>query len=99
VLQEKLRNGGRPPLIIDVREPREFKQGHIPQAQLVPLSKIISDLPGLPQDAEIVLVCRAGRRSSRAAQVLNRSGYKSVSILKGGIIAWETAGLLEAVDV
>jgi SulP family sulfate permease len=98
-LQERLRNGDTPPLVIDVREPREFKQGHIPYSQLVPLPKLLSetlDLP-LPFDHDIVLVCRSGRRSTRAAYVLQNKGYRNVCILQGGILGWETAGYLEAV--
>ena len=101
-LYQKLHDGATPRLVvIDVREPREFKQGHIPNSQLVPLPKLLSeksDLP-LPPDYEIVLVCRSGRRSVRAAYVLQNKGYHRVSVLQGGILAWETAGLLEAVEL
>lgn len=90
--------GDHPPLVIDVRERREFKRGHIPQAQLIPLPKIISDPPALPQDQEIVLVCRTGRRSVRAACSLHKD-YHNIAILQGGMLAWETAGLLEAIDL
>lgn len=87
-----------PPLIIDVREPREFKSGHIPQAQLLPLPKILTNGFDLPQEKEIVLICSSGRRSARAAQVLQNKGYQQVMILQGGILAWEAAGLLQAVE-
>jgi SulP family sulfate permease len=88
-----------PPLIIDVREPREFKQGHIPQAQLKPLPQLLTSSADLPHDREIVLVCRGGRRSNRAAQVLQGQNGHQVRILRGGMLAWEAAGLLEAVDL
>ena len=97
-LQTKLFNGGSPPFIIDVREPREYKQGHVPKAQLIPLPKIMDSVSDLPQDLEIVLVCRAGRRSAKAAQILQSCGCQRVSILRGGILAWEAAGLLEAIE-
>lgn len=97
-LRQRLQNGGTPPLVIDVREPREFNQGHIPQAQLMPLPKFFADTPELPTDREIVLVCRTGRRSTRAAQTLRNKGYKDVRVLQGGVLAWEAAGLLEAVE-
>ncbi len=92
-------NGDTPPLVIDVREPREFRQGHIAQAQLIPLPKILSDdMPNLPSDRDIVFVCRGGRRSTRAASVFKNGGQKNVSVLRGGMLAWEAAGLLEAVE-
>lgn len=97
-LRLRLLNGGMSPLVIDVREPREFNQGHVPQAQLMPLSKIISQVPQLPHEQEIVLVCRTGRRSVRAAQILQKHGCQKVHILQGGILAWEAAGLLEAIE-
>ena len=97
-LREKLVNGDTRPLVIDVREPREFKRGHIPQAQLIPLPKILSDIPDLPNNREIVVVCRGGRRSTRATYMLQNKGYQNVRVLQGGMLAWESAQLLEAVD-
>ncbi len=87
-----------PPAVIDVREPREFKQGHIPQARLMPLPQLISNASDLPYDREIVCVCRGGRRSTRATYILQSKGYQNVRVLEGGMLAWEAAGLLEAVD-
>lgn len=99
-LWQKLRQQEKAPkLVLDVREPREFKQGHIPQAQLMPLPKILLDGSGLASDQDIVLVCRSGRRSTRAAQVLQNRGHQHVRILRGGMLAWEAAGLLEAIDL
>ncbi|MEJ2746761.1 MAG: SulP family inorganic anion transporter [Anaerolineae bacterium] len=86
------------PVIIDVREPREFRRGHIPDARSVPLPDIILDTVKFPNDRPIVLVCRSSRRSRRAAFTLQQMGVMNVSILRGGMLAWEAAGLLEAVD-
>ena len=86
-----------PPVVIDVREPREFQRGHIPQAQLIPLNQLLTEKTEIPLDRSIVLVCQGGRRCSRAAYVLSRQGYKAQA-LSGGMLAWENAGLLEAVD-
>ncbi len=87
-----------PPAIIDVREPREFKRSHIPGAQSIPLPKIMLDSVRLPNDRRIILVCRTGRRSRRAAYALQQIGVLDVAILDGGLLAWEAADLLEAVD-
>lgn len=87
-----------PPVVIDVREPREYAQGHIPQAQLVPLRSVLDDTVRLPNDRQIVLVCRSGRRSKRAAYALQKMGVVNVAVLKGGMLDWKAADLLEAVD-
>lgn len=89
---------GATPLVLDVREPREYKQGHIPDSQLVPLPTILSANVRLPNDRQIVLVCRSGRRSKRAAYALQKIGCMNVAILQGGMVSWEAADLLEAVD-
>lgn len=86
------------PYIIDVREPREFRQGHIPEATLIPLGTILSEEIKLPNDRDIILVCRTGRRSRRAAYALQSIGCMNVRILQGGMQAWEAAQLLEAVE-
>ena len=97
-LWEQLRSQN-PPLLYDVREPREFQRAHIPGARSLPLPDILTGPVDLPDDQLIVLACRAGRRSERAAQSLLRQGVKNVSVLRGGLVAWEAAGLLEAVDL
>ncbi len=85
--------------VIDVREPREYRRGHIPSAELVPLTQILTGEYQLDCGGEhqIVFVCRSGRRSRRAAQKVV-DGKAKVKILQGGMLAWEAAGLLEAVD-
>ena len=90
--------GATPPLVIDVREPREFQQGHIPQAQLIPLRQLLSATRDLPRDRAIVFVCQCGQRGTRAAYALSREGYTKAMTLEGGMLAWEAAGLLEAVE-
>ena len=87
-----------PPMVVDVREPREYERGHIPQALLMPLPSLLSPTLDLPRDRPLILVCRGGRRSTRAAYVLHGQGHINAAMLEGGMLAWETAGLLEAVD-
>ena len=85
--------------VIDVREPREYRRGHVPGAQLVPLTQILTGEYQFdyPEDQQIVFICRSGRRSRRAAQQIQES-HANVKILKGGMLAWEASGFLDAVD-
>lgn len=88
----------RPPVIIDVREPREFRHGHIPNAHLISLPNLVDNLAQVPQEDPVVLVCQGGRRSSRATAMLCQQGYTNVQALEGGMIAWERERLLQAVE-
>ncbi|MBX0329131.1 STAS domain-containing protein [Oscillochloris sp. ZM17-4] len=97
-LWERLR-GADPPLVVDVREPREYRLSHIPEATLTPLPVILSGPDDLPRDRAITLVCRSGRRSARAAAHLIAQGHTNISIVQGGMLAWEAAALLTAVEV
>ncbi len=85
-----------PPVVIDVREPREYRQGHVPGSRLIPLPALLADPGQAPRDRPVVLVCRGGRRSARAAAALRAAGHSNVASLRGGMLAWESAVLLEA---
>lgn len=98
-LWDRLHGAPPPPKVIDVREPREFKRGHISGATSLPLPVLLAEPPDLPADRPVVLVCRGGRRSTRAAYTLRGQNHDNVVVLQGGMLAWEAAGLLEAVDV
>ncbi len=87
----------KPPLVIDVREPREYDRAHVPGSRSVPLPKLLTDSQ-LPPQRPVVLVCRGGRRSTRAAATLRKRGLDDVSALRGGMQAWERENLLEAVE-
>lgn len=100
-LWNKLHNdqeNGQLPLVVDVREPREFRRGHIAEATSIPLSHLLEESVNLPIDRELIFVCRSGRRSRRAAHYMMQNGHKDVSIVQGGMLSWEAAELLEAID-
>ena len=81
--------------VVDVREPSEFAGGlgHIAGAELVPLGTLSDAARDWPRDAELVVVCRSGARSVRAAQVLKDLGFQRVVNMTGGMTAWNAAGL------
>jgi SulP family sulfate permease len=95
----KLLHEPHPPKVIDVREPREFQRGHIPQAQLVPLPLALTESLDLPVDCPVVFVCRGGRRSARAAAWYASQGLPNIYVLQGGMLAWQAAGLIEALEI
>ena len=77
-------------IILDVRTPEEYAEGHIPGAINVPNEAIGSaEIPELPDKSQHILVyCRSGRRSKEAAEKLVKLGYTNVSEF-GGIIDWK----------
>lgn len=79
------------PYVLDVRQPEEFRQGHIAGARLIPLGELDRRMKELPRDREIVCVCRSGSRSGSATRQLNAAGFKAAN-LRGGMIAWERSG-------
>jgi rhodanese-related sulfurtransferase len=90
-LSEKLKFG-KHPLIIDVRQPDEFRQAHISGAKLIPLNELYKHMKELPKGREIVCVCASGSRSRSAAKILAKEGY-TVFDVQGGMTAWRQAKL------
>jgi molybdopterin/thiamine biosynthesis adenylyltransferase/rhodanese-related sulfurtransferase len=74
--------------LIDVREPSEWRLGHIPGARLVPLGQIPDEIPKLDPARETIVYCKVGGRSRHAAKQLAEAGIHSVANLSGGILAW-----------
>ena len=76
-------------IILDVRRPDEYAEGHIPGAINVPNEDIgTSDIAELPDKAQLILVyCRSGRRSKEAAAKLVKLGYTNI-VEFGGILDW-----------
>ena len=98
-------NQGGLDLIVDVREPHEYDEGHIPGAINIPrgLLEIRAD-PASPAadaalssdfSARVLVYCTKGpgARSLLASQTLGSMGYQSVEVLGGGLVAWAEAGL------
>jgi len=78
--------------MLDVREPEEYRAGHVHNARLVPLREIINTAESIPRDRPLFLVCRSGRRSTRAMHWFMDLGFEEVFNLKGGILSWKAQG-------
>lgn len=78
--------------ILDVRQPNEWNEGHIPNATLIPLDQLAQRVNELPRDREIVVVCRSGNRSREGTLILLENGFKQVSSMAGGITDWTAKG-------
>lgn len=82
--------------VIDVRQPEEYRQGHIPGARLVPLDAVEKALPGLDPARTYVFHCHSGRRSAVAVRLAEEAGLAEAYNLTGGILAWNGMALPEA---
>ncbi len=80
-------------VIIDVREPNEYAEGHVPNATLIPVNSVFARKDELPTDKEIIFICRSGGRSALAAEMAAASGLTNpLYNLEGGTLAWVEAG-------
>ena len=82
--------GNRPPFLLDVREPFEWDIVNLSEfgASLIPLGELNERIAELPSDREIVVHCRSGVRSAKAADILSDSGFSGLYNLNGGILGW-----------
>lgn len=90
---EALRDDSGRAVLVDVREPHEWRTGHAPGARHVPLRQLPDELESLPRNAPLYLICRSGNRSHTAAAYLKQAGFEQPINVKGGMLAWERAGL------
>jgi len=78
-------------VVLDVREPAEYVDGHVPGAQLVPLAHLPHRLAELPTGRPVYVVCESGGRSATAAQWLRTNGVEAYSVA-GGTAGWTAQG-------
>jgi len=79
-------------VIVDVRQEREYAEGHIPGAFLIPLDQLPERIDEIPQEGRVVLVCRSGNRSDQAFRFLKQRGFQNIQNMIGGMNAWVQAG-------
>jgi rhodanese-related sulfurtransferase len=78
--------------LLDVREDDEWVAGHAAAAHHVPMHEVPVRLDEVPQDREVVVVCRVGSRSAQVVAFLRNQGWDRASNLAGGMFAWQAAG-------
>jgi rhodanese-related sulfurtransferase len=78
-------------VVIDVREPHEYADGHLPGAEPMPLMSVPQRVDELPTDQPIYVVCAVGARSAQAAAFLGARGVDAVNV-EGGTVEWVAAG-------
>lgn len=85
----------RDAIVLDVREPGEFKSGHIPRARNIPLSQLKDRLKELEKQKArpIVVSCASGSRSVNASRVLKQHGFNEVFALRKGLLGWAEASM------
>ena len=81
-------------VIVDVRTPAEYNAGHIPSAQLIPLSALEASLSQLEEykKQDIYLVCAVGGRSQQATMLLRKKGFTKAINVQGGTRGWKAKG-------
>jgi rhodanese-related sulfurtransferase len=91
-LKSKL-DANEPIMLLDVRTPEEFTNGHVAGARSLPLPELATRLDELAKDAAIYCICLWDGRSQRACDLLQRAGFTNVTNVTGGMGAWQQAGL------
>lgn len=78
--------------LLDVREPEEWNEYHVPNTTLIPLGELASRVNELPRDQEIVVICRSGNRSQEGRDILLQAGFTQVASMAGGLKSWSSMG-------
>jgi hydroxyacylglutathione hydrolase len=85
--------GADPPILLDIRNPREWMTKHIDGSVNVPLNHLQERIAEIPRDRRIAVHCAGGYRSSIAASILHQYGITNLIEMAGGLAAWDAAKL------
>jgi len=77
-------------ILLDVREPFEIEIASVPGALCIPMNTVPQRVQELDPDAEILVMCRSGKRSADITAFLMHQGFANVHNVTGGILAWAT---------
>ena len=75
-------------ILIDVRTPAEYREGHIPGVANIPLVELEKRLGEIPKDKKVVLICWTGNRSAQGTRFLRSKGFDNVFNSTGGMSTW-----------
>ena len=78
-------------VIIDVRQPDEYREAHVVGAVLIPLGEVTERTEEIPDDQPVYVICRSGARSAKAVEWLLGQGYDATNVA-GGTLAWLELG-------
>jgi hydroxyacylglutathione hydrolase len=90
-LAERL-DGEDPPLVLDVRGAGEYAGGHIAGSLHIPYGELARRLDELPRDRAVATICKGGKRSGLAASILQREGFETIHVARGGVSTWQKEG-------
>ena len=79
-------------VLIDVREPKEYQAGHIPQAINIPLRSLSQNLGGIPSNQPVILYCSSGYRAAMGVMTLHLLGYDNIQGFPPSFMGWKNAG-------
>jgi len=85
--------GADPPLVLDIRSPREWAARHIEGSANIPLNHLRERIAEIPRGRRIAIHCAGGYRSSIAAGILHQYGITHLIEMAGGLAAWDAAQL------
>ncbi|MFC7339275.1 rhodanese-like domain-containing protein [Haloferula chungangensis] len=88
---EQCREGKK--VILDVRTEVEFAEKHLANSKHLPLDRLEGSLNQLDPSKHHYLLCLGGKRAAKAAEILSQNGFENLTIIDGGIDAWERGGL------
>jgi rhodanese-related sulfurtransferase len=88
ISQEDFISGYRKAQLIDIREPEEYKAGHILGARNIPMSQLRMRITEIRDDQPVYLYCQQGARCGRAGQLLKKKGIRDLYQLQGGFKQW-----------
>ena len=77
--------------LLDVREDDEWRAGHAPEAEHIPLGLLGDQVSQVPRDQDVYVICKSGRRSARATEALTSGGWRAINVADG-MLGWESAG-------
>lgn len=77
--------------VLDVREPGEYREGHLPGAVNIPMDQLTARLGDLEREQPVYVVCASGNRSSAMTEVLTAAGFDAINVA-GGTSAWIRSG-------